>query len=239
MSERREDAVDLRRRFAACSIGHDVEGASGVRFVSVDAAPSFASARRRWLGDGASDRAHGDEMERASALEAGRGGVAGGACGGTCGSAATASYTVGTTLIGTVGVSAALLVDALGTSSALARFLSRAAPPASPFLAHTSAAPAPSTSPSAFSSLPTHILTSFSYLSWLSASSPPSSTLSVPCAAASLTAASQMWSTSAAAPLGAAPAASCATSCSAWRESGAPSSEGGREGLVMRGKRSS
>lgn len=57
--------------------------------------------------------------------------------------------------------------------------------------------------------------------------------------AASRTAAFQMWLTRATAVDGAAPTASCATSWSLSSESGEAPESAARDGLVMRGKRSS
>jgi hypothetical protein len=89
------------------------------------------------------------------------------------------------------------------------------------------AAPCPSRTPSAFSSLLTQSLVSLS--SFSPSSSPPFDLTAAP---------AQIAAISVAADVGAAHMACSAVLCSWRRESGEPE-RSGREGLVMRGKRSS
>lgn len=243
LSDARDEVDDdLRRFFEACKAGHDTVDARGARLAPCMGG-SFAGALSRWLGDGALERAHGDESERNSALDACGGGEA---AGGTravskaavvgAGGARRAAF--GPCGRSTVGDVARVLLDPLTRLSTLARFFSRVA--SSPPLGRTSVVEAsPSRTPSAFSSRSTHPLTSLSYFSWLSSPAPLVSCSDKLPIAASRTAAFHMWSTSAAAVEGAAPTASCATSWSLSSERGDAPESGERVGLVRRGKRSS
>lgn len=69
--EVRDEPDDLRR-FLVESDGHDTVEARGARFLTV-VAGATARGMTRWHGDGALDRAPGEESERRRALEAGGG----------------------------------------------------------------------------------------------------------------------------------------------------------------------